>query len=72
MKGVNVEQVYRIGFLRDKVVAQLRATAVGASEGLLAQALALPGWAVNAGLEAAQAADMVEFVAPGVWRLKGR
>lgn len=63
-----VEQVYRIEFLRDKVVALLRQHGKGMTRGAIAVKLELPLWAVDSGLEAAATGDLVEFVSPdGFW-----
>lgn len=63
-----VEQVYRIEFLRDKVVALLRQHGKGMTRGALAAKLVLPLWAVDAGLEAAVTGELVEFISPdGFW-----
>lgn len=62
------EQVYRIEFLRDKVVALLRSHGKGMTRGAIANKLELPLWAVDSGLEAAVTADLVEFISPdGYW-----
>jgi len=63
-----VEQVYRIEFLRDKVVALLRHHGKGMTRGAIAHKLELPLWAVDAGLEAAMTGNLVEFISPdGYW-----
>ena len=59
------EQVYRIEFLRDRVVALLQERKATLTAGAIAVALDLPFWAVQAGVEAALAADQVQFCTLG-------
>ena len=53
------DQVYRLGALRKKVVDALRAKGAPMGMGALCDTLALPLWAVEAGLDAATLAGMV-------------
>lgn len=57
-----VDQVYRIGAVRDKVLALLRKTGRVMAAGEIAEALALPYWAVKAGIESAQAGGLAVYV----------
>lgn len=59
-----MDQVYRIGDVRDKVLAVLRRKARVVSAGDLACELGLPYWAVKSGVEAAQLAGLAVYV-PG-------
>lgn len=62
------EGVYRIDALRDQVVALLRKEKSFLTRGAIAVRLDLPLWAVDSGLEAALAGDLVEFAAgQGYW-----
>lgn len=60
-----MDQVYRIGDLRDKVLLLLRKRAKAMTAGELTEVLGLPYWAVKAGVEAAQLAGLAVYV-PGV------
>jgi hypothetical protein len=55
------DQVFRIGYLQDEVMGVLRGANAPMTAGAVTVALGLPLWAVQAGLEAAMAADLVEF-----------
>jgi hypothetical protein len=62
------EGVYRIDALRDQVVALLRKEKTATSRAEIAAGTHLPLWAVDAGLEAALAGELVEFAAgQGYW-----
>lgn len=60
-----MDQVYRIGSVRDKVLLLLRKRAKAMTAGELAEVLGLPYWAVKAGMEAAQLGGLAVYV-PGV------
>lgn len=57
-----VDQVYRIGDLRDKVLTLLRKTGRVMSAGEIAEALSLPYWAAKAGIDSAQAGGLAVYV----------
>lgn len=59
-----MDQVYRIGDLRDKVLLLLRKRAKAMTAGELTEVLGLPYWAVKAGVEAAQLSGLAVYV-PG-------
>lgn len=58
------EQVYRIGDLRDRVLALLRQERGAVSAGTICQRLNMPYWAVKAGIELAQTDGLAVYV-PG-------
>lgn len=64
-------QVYRIGYLRDMVLAFLRTKSEPVTAGAITVALDLPGWAVEAGLDAALAGQLVHFGSNGFWTDSG-
>lgn len=59
-----MDQVYRIGSVRDKVLALLRTQARVMTAQALTEALGMPYWAVKAGVEAAQIGGLAVYV-PG-------
>lgn len=65
------DQVYRIGDLRDKVVAMLRKERAAVSAGAICLRLALPYWAVKAGIESAVAGNLIVYVPGEGYRIAG-
>lgn len=57
-----MDQVYRIGDLRDKVLLLLRKRAKAMTAGELTEVLGLPYWAVKARVEAAQLGGLAVYV----------
>lgn len=62
-----VDQVFRIGDLRDRVLALLHKQSTPMTAGAIARELGLPIWAVEAGLDAAFTGDLLSFNASGFY-----